>query len=132
MTVRQLEAMIRLGEARARVDLSEQITRRHIQEARRLLKESIMHVSHDDVDVIDQVSLRCAFLSIKRGSVSSMFGFGCLGLDQFCCMRFWQDEHDDEIARMVDEAEQEMRKDQQEKRDLSGTYQVLGPHFQLG
>ena len=46
--------MIRLGEARARVDLSEQVTEHHIKEARRLLKESIMHVSHDDVDVVDQ------------------------------------------------------------------------------
>mmetsp|Transcript_33581 Transcript_33581/g.83882 ORF Transcript_33581/g.83882 Transcript_33581/m.83882 type:complete len:297 (-) Transcript_33581:3737-4627(-) len=54
VTVRQLEAMIRLGEARARADLSEHITESHIKEARRLLKESIMHVSHDDVDVIDQ------------------------------------------------------------------------------
>ncbi|KAL1495644.1 hypothetical protein AB1Y20_016511 [Prymnesium parvum] len=54
VTVRQLEAMVRLGEARARVDLSELIEERHIKEARRLLKESIMHVSHDDVDVIDQ------------------------------------------------------------------------------
>ena len=60
VTVRQLEAMIRLGEARARVDLSEKITKRHIQEARRLLKESIMHVSHDDVDVIDQAPLSSA------------------------------------------------------------------------
>ncbi|KAL3921140.1 MAG: hypothetical protein SGPRY_005003 [Prymnesium sp.] len=54
VTVRQLEAMVRLGEARARVDLSETIEERHIKEARRLLKESIMHVSHDDVDVINQ------------------------------------------------------------------------------
>lgn len=57
VTVRQLEAMVRLGEARARVDLSETIEERHIKEARRLLKESIMHVSHDDVDVINQVCI---------------------------------------------------------------------------
>lgn len=54
VTVRQLEAMVRLGEARARVDLSEFISEAHIKEARRLLKESIMHVSHDDVDVVQQ------------------------------------------------------------------------------
>jgi len=52
VTVRQLEALIRLGEARCRVDLEETITPRHITEARRLLKQSIIHVSHDDVDLI--------------------------------------------------------------------------------
>ena len=51
MTVRQLEAMIRLGEARARVDLECTIHVRHVQEARRLLRESIAKVDHDEVDV---------------------------------------------------------------------------------
>jgi len=57
VTVRQLEAMIRIGEARARVELSEYITEQHVKEARRLLKDSIMHVVHDDVDVVDQDDL---------------------------------------------------------------------------
>jgi DNA replication licensing factor MCM6 len=52
VTVRQLEALIRLGEARARVDLEENITVKHVQEARRLLKQSIIHVSHEDVDLM--------------------------------------------------------------------------------
>jgi len=51
VTVRQLEAMIRLGEARARVDLSATIEVAHVVEARRLLRESIAKVDHDDVDV---------------------------------------------------------------------------------
>lgn len=51
VTVRQLEAMVRLGEARARVDLEAVISVRHVQEARRLLRESIAKVDHDEVDV---------------------------------------------------------------------------------
>jgi len=54
VTVRQLEAMIRLGEARARVDLSQTVTAAHITEAKRLLKASIIHVAHDDVEVMMQ------------------------------------------------------------------------------
>ena len=55
VTVRQLEAMIRLGEARARVDLEQVISVKHVVEARRLLKKSIIHVDHEDVsiDVLD-------------------------------------------------------------------------------
>ena len=51
VTVRQLEAMIRLGEARARVDLEPVISVRHVVEARKLLKASIARVEHEDVDV---------------------------------------------------------------------------------
>ena len=51
VTVRQLEAMIRLGEARARVDLESVISVRHVMEARKLLKSSIARVEHEDVDV---------------------------------------------------------------------------------
>ena len=50
VTVRQLEAMIRLSEARARVELSPKIEVRHVLEAKRLLKQSIIHVTKDDVN----------------------------------------------------------------------------------
>ncbi|EOD29724.1 hypothetical protein EMIHUDRAFT_233634 [Emiliania huxleyi CCMP1516] len=52
VTVRQLEAMIRLGEARARAELEQTISVAHIKEAKRLLKASIMHVSRDDIDMV--------------------------------------------------------------------------------
>jgi len=51
VTVRQLEALIRLGEARARVDLDGTIRATHVVEARRLLRESIAKVDHDDVEI---------------------------------------------------------------------------------
>jgi len=60
VTVRQLEAMIRLGEARARVDLESVISVRHVMEARKLLKSSIARVEHEDVDV-DEVLADDAF-----------------------------------------------------------------------
>eukprot|EP00965_Chrysotila_dentata_P037382 1243374-Pleurochrysis_carterae.AAC.3 len=52
VTVRQLEALIRLGEARARVELDHEVKGRHIAEAKRLLKQSIIHVERDPVDVM--------------------------------------------------------------------------------
>jgi DNA replicative helicase MCM subunit Mcm2 (Cdc46/Mcm family) len=42
--VRQLESMIRLAEARARLELQEVINVAHVREAARLLKMSIVHV----------------------------------------------------------------------------------------
>jgi len=49
ITVRQLEALIRLSEARARVDTSEVITPEHVAEAKRLLKASIIAVDAPDI-----------------------------------------------------------------------------------
>ncbi|KAJ2857842.1 MCM DNA helicase complex subunit mcm6 [Coemansia erecta] len=53
ITVRQLESLIRLSEALARVHCSETITTQHVREAVRLLRRSIVHVEMDDVDVFD-------------------------------------------------------------------------------
>ncbi|KAJ2635529.1 MCM DNA helicase complex subunit mcm6 [Coemansia sp. RSA 1286] len=53
ITVRQLESLIRLSEALARVHCSEVITTQYVREAVRLLRRSIVHVEMDDVDVFD-------------------------------------------------------------------------------
>ncbi|KAJ1729485.1 MCM DNA helicase complex subunit mcm6 [Coemansia biformis] len=53
ITVRQLESLIRLGEALARAHCSETITTAHVREAVRLLRRSIVHVEMDDIDVMD-------------------------------------------------------------------------------
>jgi DNA replication licensing factor MCM6 len=53
ITVRQLESMIRLAEARARLDLEEVVTSSHVREAARLLKKSIVHVENRDVNLVD-------------------------------------------------------------------------------
>ena len=51
ITVRQLEALIRLSEARARVDASAEVRRCHVQEATRLLKASIISVDDPDLEL---------------------------------------------------------------------------------
>jgi len=51
ITVRQLEAMIRLSEALARLHLDGEVKPRYVREAFRLLKKSIVHVNCDTVDL---------------------------------------------------------------------------------
>lgn len=55
MTVRQLEAMVRLSEALARSGLEEEVRAEHVHEARRLLSTSVMHLEQPDVDIDDGV-----------------------------------------------------------------------------
>ncbi|CAI5729597.1 unnamed protein product [Hyaloperonospora brassicae] len=51
ITVRQLESMIRLSEALARLDLSDTVLVTHVQEAYRLLNKSIIHVDTQNVEL---------------------------------------------------------------------------------
>ena len=53
ITVRQLESMVRLSEARARLDLSDHVEVRHVKEAARLLKKSIVRVEMGDIEIED-------------------------------------------------------------------------------
>jgi DNA replication licensing factor MCM6 len=53
ITVRQLESLIRLSEALAKVHLDEFIHPTYVQEASRLLKMSIIHVDMEDVDIVN-------------------------------------------------------------------------------
>jgi len=54
ITVRQLESMIRLSEAMARMSCSAEVQPRHVQEAFRLLNKSIIRVETPDVDLDDE------------------------------------------------------------------------------
>lgn len=51
ITVRQLESMIRLSEALARLDLSDKVLVPHVHEAYRLLSKSIIHVDMQNVEL---------------------------------------------------------------------------------
>lgn len=53
ITVRQLESMIRLSEAIAKANCVEEITSKFVIEAFNLLRQSIISVEHDDVEVED-------------------------------------------------------------------------------
>ncbi|KAF5635076.1 minichromosome maintenance 6 [Fusarium sp. NRRL 52700] len=54
ITVRQLESMIRLSEAIAKVNCVEEISTEMVVEAYNLLRQSIISVEHDDVEVYDE------------------------------------------------------------------------------
>lgn len=54
ITVRQLESMIRLSEAIARANCVDEITPQFVKEAYTLLKQSIIHVEKDDVEMDDE------------------------------------------------------------------------------
>ncbi|ORX93895.1 DNA unwinding-related protein [Basidiobolus meristosporus CBS 931.73] len=54
ITVRQLESMIRLSEALARVHCDEEIGTKYVREAHRLLRQSIIHVETDDTVLEDE------------------------------------------------------------------------------
>lgn len=51
ITVRQLESLIRLSEALARLHLDDEVTPRYVRESVRLLRKSIIHVETEDVDL---------------------------------------------------------------------------------
>jgi len=53
ITVRQLEAMVRLSEALARLHCDMKIRKRHVKEARRLLRSSIITIEAEDVVLSD-------------------------------------------------------------------------------
>jgi len=49
--VRQLESMIRLSEALAKIECMDEVTVKHVKEAKRLLQKSIITVEQPDVDL---------------------------------------------------------------------------------
>ncbi|CAG9832139.1 unnamed protein product [Diabrotica balteata] len=54
ITVRQLESMIRLSEAMARMDISDEVQTKHVREAYRLLNKSIIRVEQPDIQLGDE------------------------------------------------------------------------------
>lgn len=53
ITVRQLESMIRLSEAMARMHCSDEVQPKHVKEAYRLLNKSIIRVDQPDIQLDD-------------------------------------------------------------------------------
>ena len=61
ITVRQLEAMVRLSEAMARAFCAPTVTVRHVGEAKRLLKSSVLKVEQSDLE-LEEVGGAAVFL----------------------------------------------------------------------
>ena len=57
ITVRQLESMVRLAEAQARMYCEDEVRPRHVKEACRLLRQSIVHVDTEDLTLEDEEAL---------------------------------------------------------------------------
>ncbi|XP_071443764.1 DNA replication licensing factor Mcm6 [Hetaerina americana] len=55
ITVRQLESMIRLSEAMAKMECSDEVTPKHVREAFRLLNKSIIRVEQPDIHLEDEI-----------------------------------------------------------------------------
>lgn len=53
ITVRQLESMVRLSEAMARMEISDEVQPKHVREAYRLLNKSIIRVEQPDINLGD-------------------------------------------------------------------------------
>lgn len=49
--MRQLESMVRLSEALAKLECVDEVTVKHVKEAKRLLQKSIITVEQPDVDL---------------------------------------------------------------------------------
>lgn len=54
ITVRQLESMVRLSEAMAKMECSNEVQEKHVKEAHRLLNKSIIRVEQPDIHLDDE------------------------------------------------------------------------------
>lgn len=54
ITVRQLESLIRLSEALAKLHFAQDISVEHVREAANMLRKSIVHVVEDEIEVVDE------------------------------------------------------------------------------
>ncbi|KND91472.1 DNA replication licensing factor mcm6 [Tolypocladium ophioglossoides CBS 100239] len=68
ITVRQLESMIRLSEAIAKVNCVEEISPEMVIEAYDLLRQSIISVEHDDVEMIDDEEAQESGDTLRRAT----------------------------------------------------------------
>ena len=64
ITVRQLESMIRLAEAMARLQVCDKVLELHIEEAFRLLNKSIIRVEQPDIYLENDIAMDEAMLQI--------------------------------------------------------------------
>jgi len=72
ITVRQLESMIRLSEAMAKMHCSEEVKQVHVREAFRLLNKSIIRIEHADVPLDDEDDVEAVDEAADEGAEEPM------------------------------------------------------------
>ncbi|KAK4158271.1 MCM2/3/5 family-domain-containing protein [Chaetomidium leptoderma] len=82
ITVRQLESMIRLSEAIAKANCVEDITAEFVHEAYNLLRQSIISVEHDDVDVDEEEEGEAGEAGVEDGEVLRQAADAAAGVGQ--------------------------------------------------
>lgn len=65
ITVRQLESMVRLSEAMAKLECSQEVAPKHVKEAYRLLNKSIIRVEQPDIHLDDDDDAAMAEIDIE-------------------------------------------------------------------
>ncbi|KAK2588592.1 hypothetical protein KPH14_006364 [Odynerus spinipes] len=81
VTVRQLESMIRLSEALAKLECVDEVTVKHVKEAKRLLNKSIVTVEQPDIELDDAEGERDVGMEIDEPP-PLMAAFNELGRDE--------------------------------------------------
>lgn len=56
--MRQLESLVRLSEALAKLECQDEVTERHVNEARRLLSKSIVRVEQPDIELDEDMTVQ--------------------------------------------------------------------------
>lgn len=91
ITVRQLESMIRLSEAIAKVNCTEEISPEMVVEAYMLLRSSIISVEHDDVEMDDEDAAQEDAETLRRAADAAAGQRADTAMDE--------DEHPDGASR---------------------------------
>lgn len=68
ITVRQLESLIRLSEAFAKLTASEEVTALHVKEAARLLSKSIVRIEQPDIELGEEEQVEIDSSQMQEGS----------------------------------------------------------------
>lgn len=76
ITVRQLESMIRLSEAMAKLECCEEVTEKHVKEAYRLLNKSIIRVEQPDIHLDDEDDAELALAMDAEEAATQQNGHG--------------------------------------------------------
>lgn len=87
ITVRQLEALIRLSEALAKMTAAKEVSEWHVKEAKRLLRMSIITVATDDIAIPD-VDAEEDELENDQEHIDNPPGYVIFDILSMCCLKY--------------------------------------------